>query len=340
MSEAIRRNPEKQPTTPFNADFDTIPLADMPTNVRVCEQNIRLNGWMLGGMLQSAKKRLPHGTFMDWLKAHTDLSQTTANDLMNLYDGVQQTPFLGEIRQSAALALLALAPEDREQFAEHHDVEALTVRRLREEIAQAKRVACEQTALLTAEVEAHGKTSADLAEALQGKEAAEAEADRATEFYDELNDRFTEAQDTITVLKRTIEETPPPALTPVEIEIEKPVFPPDYEQTKAELERAVAYADRMEQEARKAQTELRKRELEDNGETGFGANSLQRITMHFLGQTALYLKTGSAAGFAGAKERKVALDCVTAVEDWCREARKALESEPVMDVTDTMEQEG
>ena len=61
---------------------------------------------------------------MDWLKTHTDISQTTANNLMCLYNGVQQTPFLAEMKQSAAVLLLALAPEQRETFAAEHDVES------------------------------------------------------------------------------------------------------------------------------------------------------------------------------------------------------------------------
>ena len=36
----------------------------MPTSIRVCEQNIQMNGWLLGGMLISAKKRVAHGDFM------------------------------------------------------------------------------------------------------------------------------------------------------------------------------------------------------------------------------------------------------------------------------------
>ena len=119
-------------------DFDTIRMEDMPTSIRVCEQNIQMNGWLLGGMLISAKKRVAHGDFMNWLKTHTDISQATANNLMALHNGVQETPFLAEMKQSAAVMLLALAPDQRKQYADEHDVNAMSVRQLREDIERMK----------------------------------------------------------------------------------------------------------------------------------------------------------------------------------------------------------
>lgn len=317
--------------------FDTIPIGDIPANVRVCEQNIRLNGWMLGGLLQSAKKRLPHGGFMDWLKTHTDLSQTTANDLMNLYDGVRQTPFLADMRQSAALALLALAPDDRKRFAEGHDLDGMSVRDLRSEIERVKREVSEknealktaqserETAVAQARREAAAEQTGLAEKAMTDARNAQHEVERLSGMYEKASELYEEAQKRVDDLERALSEAPPPVLTPVEIEKEVVVPPPDYEEMKAELKRATDYAERMERSAKDAQDELRRQTAKESGERGI--SGLRRATMAFLGQAALFTGGGYAPG--SAREYTETLDCVKAVESWCAEARAALTRAPI-----------
>lgn len=306
-------------------DFDAIRLTEMPASIRVCEQQIRLNGWMLGGMLQSAKARLPHGSFMTWLRENTDISQTTANDLMNLYDGVRQTPFLAELKPSAALALLSMAPVERAQFAADHDVESLTVRQLREEVEKVQREAARDAAQLD---QANQRLLAVGNEAAAYRDAKEAEANqlradaqRVTQMYEEVSTRFETASERIERLEQSLAEEPI-TLTTVEVEKEVIVPPADYEQIKSELARATEYAERMEQRAREAQTELRR--AAQGGDERMNASTLTRMTMEFLGKSVLYVQRAGVTGYypASAREHRELLDCVAALEDWCREARQ------------------
>lgn len=358
MNELATPNAACLPTEPLAADpapithdteFDAIPLEDMPTNVRVCEQNIRLNGWMLGGMLKSTKTRLPHGTFMDWLKEHTDIGQTTANDLMNLYDGVLQTPFLGELRQSAAVALLALAPAQREQFAGDHDVESMTVRQLKAELEQirldvqrkaetslAEKTAAEQTfaknlELIQKERDTF-KTQAELANdqtaeiniARQDAQSADTNARRLNTMYETLNEEFTGAQETIETLKRALAEEPIQVITPVEVEKIVEVVPSDYEQMKTELAQATDYAIAMEKKAKAAQTELMRHTANAEGGSE-GLTGFKQATADFLARMTLFMTLGSAFTLGGEQERQEYLVCVRAVEEDCQAVRRVID---------------
>jgi hypothetical protein len=321
-------------TPPGSVRFDEIPLQDMPTSIRVCEQQIRMNGWMLGGMLQSVKARLPHGQFMPWVQTHTDLSQSTANELMSLYEGVQQTPFLGELNQSAAIALLALEPAQREQFAADHDVRHMSVRTLKAKIeagaatvaAQSARVPALTRALEMAEQERQSALAAKDAEARNAQEQARqarAEAEHTGELYEALLTRHNEAQERIIRLEQALAEEPVATLTPVEVEKIVEVTPPDYGALKTELREATAYAERMEQKARDAQAELLRRT--PAGEDGGGTEGLRHAAMQFLARAALTAGRGTNLQLMPAKDREVLRLCIDAVGDWCREARAALD---------------
>ncbi len=321
-------------TPPGSVHFDEIPLQDMPTSIRVCEQQIRVNGWMLGGMLQSVKARLPHGQFMPWVQAHTDLSQTTANELMSLYEGVRQTPFLGELNQSAAIALLALEPAQREQFAADHDVRHMSVRTLKAKIeagmaanaARGNRLAALTQALQQAEQDRQTAVEAKAAEARHAQEEARqarTEAEHTGALYEALLSRHNDAQARISSLEQALAEEPVATLTPVEVEKIVEVAPPDYAALKDELREATAYAERMEQKARDAQAELIHRTPTDNGDGGM--NDLRHATMQFLAKAALTAGRGTDLQLMPAKDREVLRLCINAVDDWCREARAVLD---------------
>lgn len=331
-------------------DFDSIPLPDIPTNIRVCEQNIKLNGWMLGGMLASAKKRVPHGQFMTWLQEHTDISQTTANDLMALYEGVRQTPFLGEMKQSAAIALLALPADDRERFAQENDAEALSVRQLKEAIKaeQERREAAERAAeeadqeAIQARQEAQ-RVQAALEEAQRKREEAERieaiatkQANRASENLAKLNETYYQSQQTIAHLEASLADATKPEAIKVEVPVEKRVVvaPDDYDDLKAqaqagsaELTAAQDYAIQMERKAQEAQAELRR--LRDTATQegrggGFELPSFQSMVGDFMGRVALFPKMGASMGRINTADAVAYERCIDLVAEWCEQSRAML----------------
>ena len=93
----------------------------------------------IGRLLVEAKSMVAHGEWGKYLEERVDYSQSTANNLMKLYQeyGDNQESFFGSMQNSQAfgklsytqaLALLALPREEREAFAEEHDPEETSSR--------------------------------------------------------------------------------------------------------------------------------------------------------------------------------------------------------------------
>lgn len=104
-------------------------------------------GIEIGRRLTEAKEMLEHGQWLAYLKEQTEFSQPSASRLMRLYDeyGAKQTSLFGaelnystlnNLSISNALRLLAVPEDEREEFAEKHDVEHMSARELDELIKQ------------------------------------------------------------------------------------------------------------------------------------------------------------------------------------------------------------
>lgn len=100
-------------------------------------------GIEIGRRLCEVKEMIGHGEWLPYLKAQTEFSQSTASRFMTLYReyGAQQQtlfgaesnyPTLNNLSISNALRLLALPENERESFAEEHDVEHMSARELDE----------------------------------------------------------------------------------------------------------------------------------------------------------------------------------------------------------------
>ena len=101
----------------------------------------------IGRRLPEAKGMLDHGQWLPWLKKETEFSTSSASRYMQIFENYSSTqlglfgpesnfPTLGNISVSKALALLALPEEERESFAEAHDVEAMSTRQLEDAIRE------------------------------------------------------------------------------------------------------------------------------------------------------------------------------------------------------------
>lgn len=99
----------------------------------------------IGRRLVEAKELLPHGAWGEYLKTEVRYSQSTAQNLMKIFDkyGADQQSLLGPVAKSQtlgnlpytkALTLLALPSDEREDFIESHDVEGMSTRELKEAI--------------------------------------------------------------------------------------------------------------------------------------------------------------------------------------------------------------
>ena len=91
----------------------------------------------IGRRLKEAKALVPDGEWTDWLLNNVDYSVRTAQNLMALaaeYDA-GQFKTLEKLSYTKAVLLLSVPREEREEFAEGRDLEALSTRELQKEIA-------------------------------------------------------------------------------------------------------------------------------------------------------------------------------------------------------------
>lgn len=101
----------------------------------------------IGRRLVEAKGMLKHGEWGAWLKESVDYSQSTANNLMKIfeeYGSEQLTLFgdnaksqtLGNLSYSQAVALLGIPAEEREAFVQENNVESMSTRELQKTIKE------------------------------------------------------------------------------------------------------------------------------------------------------------------------------------------------------------
>ena len=136
----------------------------------------------VGRRLCEAKAMLPHGEWGNWLREKAGFSQSTANNMMRLFEeyGADQLTLFGAIPNSQALgnlsytkaiSLLALTAEERDEVLKTTDVEAMSTRELDRLIREKK--------------EAEAKASDAEAKASAAQEALETERKKAAEAQSE-----------------------------------------------------------------------------------------------------------------------------------------------------------
>ena len=161
-------------------------------------------GIEIGRRLCEVKEMIGHGEWLPYLKAQTEFSQSTASRFMTLYReyGAQQQalfgaesnyPTLNNLSISNALRLLALPENERESFAEEHDVEHMSAREL-DELIQAKKAAEDERDLYEQK----------LAEQMGAAERLKKDAETATQEAETRRRELEETQAQIRALKENI----------------------------------------------------------------------------------------------------------------------------------------
>lgn len=94
----------------------------------------------IGRRLCEAKAQLPHGRWGEWLKNEVNFSQSTANNMMQIYReyadnqiglfGGGNSQAFANLTYTKALRLLAIPAEEREEFVVENDVEHISTREL------------------------------------------------------------------------------------------------------------------------------------------------------------------------------------------------------------------
>lgn len=117
-------------------------LEQVTNGIRILTAQTVSNICQIGKLLTEAKAMVGHGGWGAYLEKEVSYSQSTANNFMRLYDEYGEfgpnCQTFGNLSASQALALLALPAGEREEFAESHDVESMSVRELKAQIAAEK----------------------------------------------------------------------------------------------------------------------------------------------------------------------------------------------------------
>ncbi len=151
----------------------------------------------IGRRLVEAKSILPYGTWGEWLKNEVDFSQSTANNLMKLFEeyganqislfgAISNSQTIGNLPYSKALQLLSIPAEEREAFAEEVHADELSVRELKAAIAERDRA--------RAEYEKERELNAELKERLEDAEIAKEDAEDKAKSADELIEKVRELE--------------------------------------------------------------------------------------------------------------------------------------------------
>lgn len=148
------------------------------------------NSILIGKKLKEAKEMLEPGKFGQWLSEAVDFSQSTANNLMRVYDeyGADQGVLFGSAAKSdvvekltytQAVLLLGVPTEKREEFIEAEHIEELSTRELQAKIKELKEAkeSAEQKAKANTKLAQEAAENKKMAEALSSqRDALEAEA--------------------------------------------------------------------------------------------------------------------------------------------------------------------
>ena len=135
----------------------------------------------IGRCLIEAKDLLPHGEWLPWLTERVEFSPRTAQNFMRLAREWTNTQTLADLGASKALSLLALPPEEREQFMEENNVIDMSARQL--EAAIKERDEAKQSAQ---------KLQETLHDVLEDRSDAYQRLEKLTEELDELKARPVE----------------------------------------------------------------------------------------------------------------------------------------------------
>jgi len=138
----------------------------------------------IGRRLKEAKSMVEHGNWGEWLETNVDYSQRTANNLVRIYDeyGSDQVNFLGDSNSQAlanltytqAVALLGIPKDEREEFVQENNMDAMSTR--------------------------------ELEEAIKAKNSAEKKLEREQQQKKEISMDLHRAENSIVTLKAQVEE--------------------------------------------------------------------------------------------------------------------------------------
>ncbi|GAB6172014.1 DUF3102 domain-containing protein [Paradesulfitobacterium aromaticivorans] len=168
---------------------------------------VLFNSIEIGRRLAEAKSMLPHGQWGEWLEKSVDYSQSTANNLMRifeeygsnqlaLFDNNAKSQALGNLSYTQAVALLGLPRDERDQFIKEHDIDSMSTRELQQAIKEKQELEAKLR-----EIESNWVRDRKIAD--NAKRIAEEQAEEARKLLDEKQQMESDLRVTDKVLRDT-----------------------------------------------------------------------------------------------------------------------------------------
>lgn len=204
----------------------------------------------IGHRLIEAKELLSHGEWLPWLNEKVEFSERTAQNFMRLAKEFSNPQLVADLGARKALTLLALSPEEREQFiSEHHTVggeEKTVIDMTSRELEQAIRE--RDKARLAAEAAQADARSAE-------ESRAKMEADMAL-----LKEQCRDAQDAVASAQKELEELKAKPVDVAVMEVDQKKLDDARAEAVAEMQdkvdRAKAARDKAEEKRKAAEAAL------------------------------------------------------------------------------------
>lgn len=180
-------------------------LNQLVTEIKFFESQAVNSYWEIGKRLSQAKEQVPHGEWENWVKDNLGYSLRTTQQLIRVHKEYSKTNTYSFLSFNKVLALTSIKDEEeRQEFAEDHDVEDMTVRELKAEIKEYKENKERETKELKEEI---SKKDLELNDIKASNERLANELDKAMDYEPEI----------------------------IEKEVIKEIVPNDYEQIKGTL---------------------------------------------------------------------------------------------------------
>lgn len=169
----------------------------------------------IGRRLVEAKSVVGHGEWMKWLANKVNYSQSTANNMMKLYqeygsgetnifDNWTNSEAFGKLSYTQHLALLALPFEERAEFAESHQVAEMSTRDLEKEIREVQDAAKADHVKMAEKLAAAQERAKKAEDEIQGREkAANAAIKEAAKARQDANRAETSEKNALKLVEDT-----------------------------------------------------------------------------------------------------------------------------------------
>lgn len=110
----------------------------LAAQARALKTAINVNMWQLARVFVEAKQIVPHGQWGKWLEENAEVSERTAQDMMQAYKRFGGIPQIEGIGKAKLFRMLPLPEGTVEQFLKENDVENMSTRQVEQAVRQAR----------------------------------------------------------------------------------------------------------------------------------------------------------------------------------------------------------